>query len=186
MKQKYTREFKLEAVRLSENPDRTAAEVARGVQVRRDRSAVSIPQLLGHALVAPRCLVADVSTPRDRLERGAATAAPRAASAGRGARPARPGRRPVRALRERQRFLHRRGRGHLAGRHDSGILAAHEDDPRLLQHLGHHKGALLAGRVAVLRASSRMDCTSGASRIAREEALLAHPLARPLLAARAA
>ena len=32
-KRKYTREFKLEAVRLSEDPDRTAAEVARALGI---------------------------------------------------------------------------------------------------------------------------------------------------------
>ena len=32
-RRKYTREFKLEAVRLSEDPDRTAADVARGLGI---------------------------------------------------------------------------------------------------------------------------------------------------------
>ena len=31
VRRKYTREFKLEAVRLSEDPDQTAADVARGL-----------------------------------------------------------------------------------------------------------------------------------------------------------
>ncbi len=83
-----------------------------------------------------------------------------------------------------ERLLYRRGRGHFAGRHKVGALASHDDHAGLLQHFGHDKGPLLAGRIAVAAGVIQNELDVRRISHGGQETLLAHPGPSAFFAAR--